>query len=243
MTKDNTLPYSPTAELNELMTQARSKYPVDFETISIGQLQLQILQIKDMEAYIENLAASAGTDKNLDLPFWAKIWPTSLLLSYMLTSSYPVQGYHVLELGAGVGVCGLVAASLGAQVTLTDVHPDALLFARINVLKNKLEDRVQLAAVDFTTDHMHHAFERIIGSEVLYRDAAYAPLVHFLDQHLSQTGEALLAKSHIFQAKGFFDIVAHTFNLQQRTVGYKEKSPQSGKPERHLCQILRLTKK
>ncbi|MFO7803516.1 MAG: methyltransferase [Desulfovermiculus sp.] len=242
---DNTapLPFSPRAGLDELLEVAQSRYPVHFETVTINGVDLHILQIKDMEAYIEHLAASTRSDQGLDLPFWAKIWPTSLLLSHVLSSSPSKQEEDVLEIGAGVGVCGLVAAHRGARVTITDNHPDALLFARINVLKNSLAERVELARADFTSDRLDRRFARIIGSEVLYRESAYTPLVSFLDQHLTPDGEALLAKSHIFQATAFYDLVGETFHLQERSLGYREKSPQSGKPERHLCQILRLSRK
>jgi predicted nicotinamide N-methyase len=228
--------------LDDLLSMARSKYPVEFETIGIGDVQLRVLQIQDMEAYIEQLAASSGSQEGLELPFWAKIWPTSMLLSHILTT-WKAQDLNVLELGAGIGVCGMVAACMGAQVTLTDCHPDAMLFARINVLKNGLEDRIQLADVDFTTDCMSQRFERIIGSEILYRESTYSPLVQFLNNHLAPEGEILLAKSHIFRSQGFYSLAEKTFSLQEKTLGYKETSPHSNKPERHVCRILRLTRK
>ncbi|WP_027370184.1 class I SAM-dependent methyltransferase [Desulfovermiculus halophilus] len=230
------------ARLDDLLSLAKSKYPVEFETIGIGDVQLRVLQIKDMEAYIEQLAASSGTQDGLELPFWAKIWPTSMLLSHIL-STCGVNGLNVLELGAGIGVCGMVAACMGARVTLTDCHPDALLFARINVMKNDLEDRIQLADVDFTTDRMPQRFERIIGSEILYRESTYSPLVQFLDSHLTPEGEILLAKSHIFRSQGFYALAEKTFNLQEKSLGYKETSPHSNEPERHVCRILRMTRK
>jgi len=237
------LPFSPQAGLDELLEQVKARYPVHFEPVHIGDIKLQILQIQDMEAYIENLAAAARSDEGLDLPFWAKIWPTSILLSHILASSYAVNDLEVLEIGAGVGVCGLVAASKGAQVVMTDYHPDALLFSRINVLQNSLQDRVELAAVDFTADRLDRRFDRIIGSEVLYREATYSPLVDFLQSHLAPGGEILLAKSHIFQASGFFELIGSRFAVQERTLGYREQNPESGRPERHLCNILRMTQK
>ncbi|MFO7876223.1 MAG: methyltransferase [Desulfovermiculus sp.] len=244
MPKNNhQLQFSPQAGLDELLEQVKVRYPVHFEPVNIGDIKLQILQIQDMEAYIENLAASARNDEGLDLPFWAKIWPTSILLSHILASSYALTDLEVLEIGAGVGVCGLVAASQGAYVVMTDYHPDALLFARINVLQNSLQDRVQLAAVDFTADRLDRRFDRIIGSEVLYRDETYTPLVDFLQNHLAPGGEVLLAKSHIFQASGFFELIESRFAVQERTLGYKEQNPESGRPERHLCNILRMKQK
>lgn len=233
-------PYPPQAGLDELLSLAKSRYPVHFENVSVGDQSLQILQIRDMEAYIESLASATRNGQELDLPFWAKIWPTSILLSHVLSSSYAVKGLDVLEIGAGVGVCGLVAALQGARVVITDYHPDALLFARINVLKNSLQDQVDLAAADFTVDGLDRRFQRIIGSEVLYREESYAPLVAFLQNHLQPGGEILLAKSHIFKATRFYELIRETFVVQERSLGYKEINPESGQPERHMCTILRL---
>ncbi|MFW6326641.1 MAG: class I SAM-dependent methyltransferase, partial [Desulfovermiculus sp.] len=244
MPKNNRqLPFSPQAGIDELLEQVKARYPVHFEPLTIGDIRLHILQIRDMEAYIENLAAAARSEEGLELPFWAKIWPTSILLSHILASSHDLNRLEILEIGAGVGVCGLVAASQGALVVMTDYHPDALLFARINVLQNSLQDRVKLASVDFTTDLMDHRFDRIIGSEVLYREESYTPLVDFLENHLVSGGEVLLAKSHIFQAFRFFELIENRFAVQERTLGYKEQNPESGKPERHLCNILRMKRK
>ena len=233
-------PYPPQAGLDELISLAKSRYPVHFENVSVGDQSLQVLQIRDMEAYIESLASATRNGQELDLPFWAKIWPTSILLSHVLSSSYAVNDLDVLEIGAGVGVCGLVAALQGARVVITDYHPDALLFARINVLKNSLQNQVHLAAADFTVDSLDRRFQRIIGSEVLYREESYAPLVAFLQNHLQPGGEILLAKSHIFKATRFYELIKETFVVQERSLGYKEINPESGQPERHMCTIMRL---
>ena len=236
------LPFSPEADLDELVHQAESRYPVHFETVTIGSTALQILQIRDMEAYIEDLASRTSFGQELSLPFWAKIWPTSLLLGHILEAKYPVADLDVLEIGSGVGLCGLVAAAKGARVTLSDTHPDALLFGRINALKNGLQDRVRVACVDFTTDRLQERFQRIIGSEVLYKEAVYTHVVDFLAHHLisGPGAEVLLAKSHHFKATTFYQRVTQVFEVQERSLGYKEQNPASGTPERHVCHILRL---
>ncbi|KOB68255.1 Methyltransferase-like protein 21D [Operophtera brumata] len=69
------------------------------------------------------------------------VWDASLVLAkYLETMSSQksefLSGIKVLELGSGLGVVGLTAATLGAQVTLTDL-PEALSLLRLNINENK----------------------------------------------------------------------------------------------------------
>ena len=56
------------------------------------------------------------------------VWDAGLVLAYFLEKNQETLGFsneekplHVVDVGAGTGVVGLVAASLGANVTLTDL--------------------------------------------------------------------------------------------------------------------------
>ncbi|CAI5493512.1 unnamed protein product [Closterium sp. Naga37s-1] len=50
-------------------------------------------------------------------------WPSAVVLAeYLWQHRGVIQGRSVIELGAGTGLCGILCAKLGAQVTLTDAH-------------------------------------------------------------------------------------------------------------------------
>ncbi|POM64969.1 Hypothetical protein PHPALM_19424 [Phytophthora palmivora] len=66
-----------------------------------------------------------------------EVWVGALVLCEFLEAhdQEVVQGRDVIELGAGCGLCGLVAATLGAKtVVLTDEYPDLL---AKNIAKNQ----------------------------------------------------------------------------------------------------------
>ena len=61
----------------------------------------------------------------------------------------PLAGQRLLDVGTGSGLLGLVAAQHGAEVTLLDLSPRALLAAQRNAQRNRL--RVRLAHSDGLT--------------------------------------------------------------------------------------------
>ncbi|MGM0423776.1 MAG: class I SAM-dependent methyltransferase, partial [Thermodesulfobacteriota bacterium] len=184
--------------------------------------------------------------EKLELPFWAKIWPTSILLSYYLQRlPWNMQG-QMLELGAGVGVCGLFAAKHGLQVIISDLHEDALLFSRINILQNNLQDRAEIAKVDFTKDRLQKRFRYILASEILYQESCYRPLLKFLLHHLEPVSQAetILAKSYKLKADKFFKLAREDFQLQEKNLGYRQQAEEKqSSQEKYLSQIYRLRPK
>ncbi|MCF8039748.1 MAG: methyltransferase, partial [Desulfohalobiaceae bacterium] len=159
------LPFSDQDSLETLLNQAEAKYKTRFETVKVGQEELHILQIADMESHLDRIFAATKEDKGLELPFWARIWPTSILLSYYVQRLPATADLNLLEIGAGIGICGLFAARQGLRVTISDINEDALLFTRINILKNNHQDKAASARIDFTSDRLESRIDIILGTE------------------------------------------------------------------------------
>ncbi|WP_428566818.1 MAG: class I SAM-dependent methyltransferase [Solidesulfovibrio sp. DCME] len=229
------------APLDNLLDQARSRYDVRFEPVTIDGQTLEILQIADLEALLDRLVATAGTGP-IELPYWAKIWPAAMLLAHFLPHLGPGEGRSLLELGAGLGICGLFAAKRGFRTLITDIHPDALLFAKINILQNGLADTADVARADFSADRLGRRFDVVLGAEVLYLEDLYRGLSKFLLAHLAAdpAAEVVLAKDYTRKATRFLGLADREFHIAERVVGYKETNPENGEPERKLCQIFRL---
>ncbi|KAJ8755507.1 hypothetical protein K2173_019305 [Erythroxylum novogranatense] len=103
------------------------------------------------------------------------IWDSALFLSqWLVTSSFDLQAKFVLELGAGLGLPGLMAAKLGAnRVMLTDVA-QLLHGLRKNVDVNGLENRVEAREIVWgfsegsRTDGELGKFDVVLMSDVFY---------------------------------------------------------------------------
>jgi predicted nicotinamide N-methyase len=236
-----------THSLDQLLDKAREKYQVHFEPVAAGDVTLSILQISNMQDYLEKLATLSPKDredggKGIEaLPLWSKIWPSSLITAHFLASGAHPETKTVLEIGAGVGVTGLFAAAFGYKVTVSDINPEALLFARINALKNGLADSLAVEKIDFSNDDLGKRFDTIIGSEVLYNPDLHRPLLKFLLKHIKRSPEAevILARDFSRNPGRFFKMAEDEFHMAQKNIGVKS-TDEGGNAERRLCTIHRL---
>lgn len=120
----------------------------------------------------------------------ARPWPCAGLLCRALAEERSLRDAEVLELGCGVGVCGISAAVLGARrVVLTDCVPDVLDLAAANIGLNAsrvLPGTCHVRWFDWTSDSANfgeglrkvpercvelgrdEVFPLVIGSDILY---------------------------------------------------------------------------
>lgn len=127
------------------------------------------------------------------VPYGVALWPSAIALAHELASrAAQLGGLRVLELGAGTGLPGIVAASLGARVVQTDRHELALEICRCNGARNGVQ-HVELRQADWDTWGDRERYPLIIGSDILYAEAAHPALRRILEANLASGGLALLA--------------------------------------------------
>ena len=201
------------SDLNGLMEQISAKYDVEVVPLRVGRKSMKILQLRDFEQHIERLVES-GSKGAIELPFWAKLWEATFLLALFMEKQPVVMGQRILEIGAGLGVVGIYSALCGHDITITDNHDDALLFARANALLNDCS-HVNVRKVDWRRPDLPHAYDIIVGSEVIYDRSSYPALVAFLKKVLSPAGVAFLSKNEQLPTPTFFAELTHHFKFKQ----------------------------
>jgi predicted nicotinamide N-methyase len=162
-----------------------------------------------------------------DFPLWAKIWRASWVLSTYLAEMPVDPNKQFLEIGGGVGLVSIVAATAGHRITLSEYNPDALNFARANAQRNNCKD-LPIIPLDWMQPELKTRFDCIVGSEVAYKKVYLDALLQLFKSHLKPDGEILLAweirKSgqnlfDFFHAD--FDIVVSKKTLRSETATYR----------------------
>ncbi len=219
-------------QLDALLAQIQQKFAVNFDPMDVDGMPLQVLSITNMTEHLDGLLAQKAIHDPLkDLPLWAKVWPASFILGRFLRKLEP-QGKTLLELGAGTGTLGLLASRYGfSSVCISDIVEDALLFAKANVLKNSLEECIDVRRVDIKDSRAtlgDTRFDMIAASEILYLEDLHRPLIKCLQRHLAVGGKAILCTDMARRRPRFFKQAAKLFTIKEMMVGVKGKSVEDG---------------
>lgn len=154
--------------------------------ISLGDRVIKIKVVKNSEEILTEAINEAET------PVWVELWPSSLALARWLWRSSSLKGQTVLELGAGLGLPGMVAGMQGARVLQTDYMPDALAIAGENARINGVSG-IRTAVADWRDFQIEEKFDLIIGSDILYHPDLNPYLRNIFINNLRPGGKIVMA--------------------------------------------------
>ena len=162
------------------MQQMKIRKALDNNThvaeITLGNQKISLLRITDFERLLQ---AVEENDFNQDerLPYWADLWPSSVALAeYILCKEQYLHDKKIIELGCGLGLAGIAAARMGAQVLFTDYDTLALSFTRKNYYMNfKKYPTVKL--LDWRHYDLTETFDYVLAADVLY-ERRFFPFLH-----------------------------------------------------------------
>jgi release factor glutamine methyltransferase len=145
-----------------------------------------------------------------------KLTRTGDFFASQLQTDLVAHGADVLDMGTGSGVCAIAAARYARRVVAVDINPAAVRCARINVLMNTLEDKIEVLQGDLFAPVRSRRFDIVLFNPPFIRgtpendaDRAWRSVdvaerfAAGLTEHLTPTGFALVLLSTYGDASEF----------------------------------------
>ena len=179
-------------------------YPLTSTIIKLQTGRVQLTLIEEPDWYLEQLSREDNEGK-LYLPYWTYLWESSIGLAHHIEKmGERLKGSHILEIGCGFGLTGIVACQMGARVIFTDAEQEALRFAHHNADQNGVHQRADFVQMDWNAPCFNRKFPYILAADVIYEEHHWTPIVTLLQQYLTPNGVALFSEPHRTNAIGFF---------------------------------------
>ncbi|WP_332690437.1 class I SAM-dependent methyltransferase [Devosia sp.] len=119
-------------------------------------------------------------DDDPPAPYWAYQWAGGLALAHHFVA-HPrlVAGKRVLDLGAGSGLVGIVAARAGARVSAAEIDPNGRAAIGLNAAANGVP--IQAVEIDLA-DAAPTGFDLIAAGDVFYNADVGRLMLPFLER-------------------------------------------------------------
>ncbi|KAJ8255228.1 hypothetical protein GJAV_G00202540 [Gymnothorax javanicus] len=152
----------------------------------------------------------------------AVVWDAAVVLCmYLELGHIELRGKAAIELGAGTGLVGIVAAILGARVTITDREP------AMELLQTNVQDNIppeQQGAVVVSELTWGQGLERypvggydiVLGADIVYMEETFPALLQTLE-HLSSERTLVLLSCRIRYDRdiAFLDMLRQRFSVEE----------------------------
>ena len=188
------------------------RFRTSIQEAIVGEHVFSILK----PANADDLIREEDFVKDERLPYWADVWPSSIILAGKLLE-LEGAGRSALELGCGVGLSTLAATTAGFDVLSTDYYEDAIDVTRANVFRN-LGRIARTRLVDWR--HVPKdigTFDLVFASDVLYEKEYALLLPIILCRVLAPGGIALIADPGRVAAPMFIEACeAHRLKIRRK---------------------------
>lgn len=143
---------------------------------------------------VQNQDLLLDAAENLEyFPYGLLLWEAGVALArHLLEGRLPLSGRQVLELGAGVGLPGIVARSGGAEVWQTDHLESALALSRFNAMQNGVSG-IRYFRSDWTTWTHETRYDLVLGADILYQRDMHYYLEAIFRRNVAPGGALLLS--------------------------------------------------
>jgi predicted nicotinamide N-methyase len=194
----------PPAESSPTLEDIERRFGFVVRTQRIRDMDLRVAQVDRVDDMVRQIYPDAVSDHG-DAPVWMITWPAALALAEYLVLNEQVAGRRVLELGCGTAAPGIALERMGARVVCTDYDPLALAMARHNAGINGCRG-LETRLLDWYCPDMVDRFDLVVGSEIVYFEKSFSPLLSVLGQCTAPGGRVILSDQGRPQMKPFLEM-------------------------------------
>ena len=212
------------------LDQFHRAYETATTPVTIAGKSITLFKPQSLDPFIDSQKLLAG------FPLWVKIWEASAVLAGYLVSLPPDPNKRMLEIGCGIGLVGIAAAKAGHRVTMTEIDPDAINFARANTQINDCPE-VVVERLDWHAPELKGRYDYIVGSETMYKPEDIDALESLFNRYLKPGGTIILTTKVRSTGVDFWQRMRHGYHI--RVLKQKMRSDQG---EEHLL-LFRLQSK
>jgi predicted nicotinamide N-methyase len=160
--------------------------------LRVGEREWSVLHTGALISFVDE-QQFLSEPKDSRLPYGLALWPASIALAHELAGrGDALRGARVLELGAGTGLPGIVAAALGARVTQSDRHDASLAICRQNGDRNNVTE-IDYRLADWAQWRDSERYQWIVGADILYAESSQAHLRQIFESNLAPGGRILVS--------------------------------------------------
>jgi predicted nicotinamide N-methyase len=171
------------------------------------------LAVPDSRRWLREGRWVPAAERGAEPPYWVEIWPASLAVARLLVRKGDLADVQVLDLGCGLGVPGIAASSLGAEVTFADREEAALEFAQWNASAVQAGVRTsRRQQLDWFRQDIAGRFDIVILADVTYARMHHGPLRRQLERCLAPAGVVVHADPGRPEAGEFLEGLGSEFS-------------------------------
>lgn len=165
---------------------------VRYQTLEISGFDIHIRSLWDRQQYADALGeAEALGISSAQWSLFGVVWESSQILAAEM-ADFPIEGKRILEVGCGMAISSLLLNQRRADITATDIHPEANRFLTENVRLNGGPD-IPFLRTSWTDPNTGLGqYDLIIGSDILYERNHIEQLSQFIEQHSNPECEVVI---------------------------------------------------
>jgi predicted nicotinamide N-methyase len=175
-----------------LLQTTAGDFPLEECRLQLPDRELSILHVAAMLTHSDE--SHFMLEMTNPLPYGIALWSATIALAQdIILRAGDFSGKQVLELGAGTGLPGIVAASLGAEkVVQTDKNNLAMSLCKRNCELNQIKT-IEHRLADWTVWNDTYQYDWIIGSDILYGVDMHFHLQQIFESNIAPGGRVLLS--------------------------------------------------